>query len=92
MVPAHPGSTGQRVIKWMCVCNVCVTHYLKFTCTGTAITRLCRLPKSIKATARQTSSLKECTTNSTALWQDKNAKMLLTLHFCIFIFKNADTN
>jgi len=25
LVPAHPGSPGQRAIKWVCVC-VCIIH------------------------------------------------------------------
>jgi len=33
LVPAHPGSPGQRAVKWMCVCVcVCVCVVLMLYC------------------------------------------------------------
>jgi len=31
LIPAHPGSPGQRAIKWVCVC-VCVCHVYEVIC------------------------------------------------------------
>jgi len=33
LVPAHPGSPGQRTIKWVCVCVCVCTVYICIKCT-----------------------------------------------------------
>ena len=31
LVPAHPGSSGQRTVKWVCVCRVLLQSHRKFS-------------------------------------------------------------
>jgi len=43
LVPAHPGSPGQRAVKWVCVC-VCVYNRFVFAlCIVVFVSHVCRL-------------------------------------------------
>ena len=57
LVPAHPGSPGQRAVKWVCVC-VCVSDLLQITTMSLIGARFDHLTGQVPLQTNNDSALK----------------------------------